>query len=112
MNADESTTIVGMRVTVLAMAAIEAARIDVVPRPASRSRGAGSVLRAWPTPMAIAPTLTPGAEVISVQSYGAPTMTRSWHERRVITTTRPTPSATARWPVPDRRGPARSARTG
>ncbi|GAA3431187.1 threonine ammonia-lyase [Kutzneria kofuensis] len=31
-------------------------------------------------------TLAPGAEVICVQPMGAPAMTRSWHERRVITT--------------------------
>jgi threonine dehydratase len=31
-------------------------------------------------------TLRPGAEVICVQPLGAPAMTRSWHERRVITT--------------------------
>ena len=31
-------------------------------------------------------TLVPGVEVICVQPMGAPAMTRSWHERRVITT--------------------------
>jgi threonine dehydratase len=31
-------------------------------------------------------TLAPGVEVICVQPRGAPAMTRSWHERRVITT--------------------------
>ncbi|MFC3890910.1 threonine/serine dehydratase [Lentzea rhizosphaerae] len=31
-------------------------------------------------------TLAPGAEVICVQPTGAPALTRSWHERRVITT--------------------------
>jgi threonine dehydratase len=31
-------------------------------------------------------TLLPGVEVICVQPLGAPAMTRSWHERRVITT--------------------------
>jgi threonine dehydratase len=31
-------------------------------------------------------TLAPGVEVICVQPMGAPAMTRSWHERRVITT--------------------------
>lgn len=31
-------------------------------------------------------TLAPGTEVICVQPSGAPAMTRSWHERRVITT--------------------------
>jgi threonine dehydratase len=31
-------------------------------------------------------TLVPGVEVICVQPTGAPAMTRSWHERRVITT--------------------------
>lgn len=31
-------------------------------------------------------TLVPGAEVICVQPVGAPAMTRSWHERRVVTT--------------------------
>ena len=31
-------------------------------------------------------TLVPGAEVICVQPMGAPAMTRSWHERRVVTT--------------------------
>jgi threonine dehydratase len=31
-------------------------------------------------------TLAPGAEVICVQPQGAPAMTRSWHERRVVTT--------------------------
>lgn len=31
-------------------------------------------------------TLAPGAEVICVQPLGAPAMTRSWHERRVVTT--------------------------
>jgi threonine dehydratase len=31
-------------------------------------------------------TLTPGVEVVCVQPAGAPAMTRSWHERRVITT--------------------------
>jgi threonine dehydratase len=31
-------------------------------------------------------TLVPGVEVICVQPVGAPAMTRSWHERRVITT--------------------------
>ncbi|MEU4215187.1 pyridoxal-phosphate dependent enzyme [Actinoplanes sp. NPDC026623] len=30
--------------------------------------------------------LLPGAEVICVQPRGAPAMTRSWHERRVVTT--------------------------
>ncbi|MBP2324031.1 threonine dehydratase [Kibdelosporangium banguiense] len=30
--------------------------------------------------------LAPGAEVICVQPSGAPAMTRSWHERRVVTT--------------------------
>jgi threonine dehydratase len=38
--------------------------------------GVGYVLR----------TLVPGVEVICVQPAGAPAMTRSWHERRVITT--------------------------
>jgi threonine dehydratase len=31
-------------------------------------------------------TLLPGVEVICVQPKGAPAMTRSWHERRVVTT--------------------------
>jgi len=31
-------------------------------------------------------TLSPGVEVICVQPAGAPAMTRSWHERRVVTT--------------------------
>ena len=31
-------------------------------------------------------TLMPGVEVICVQPSGAPAMTRSWHERRVVTT--------------------------
>jgi threonine dehydratase len=31
-------------------------------------------------------TLAPGVEVICVQPQGAPAMTRSWHERRVVTT--------------------------
>lgn len=31
-------------------------------------------------------TLAPGVEVICVQPTGAPAMTRSWHERRVVTT--------------------------
>ena len=31
-------------------------------------------------------TLAPGVEVICVQPAGAPAMTRSWHERRVVTT--------------------------
>jgi threonine dehydratase len=31
-------------------------------------------------------TLRPGVEVICVQPMGAPAMTRSWHERRVVTT--------------------------
>lgn len=31
-------------------------------------------------------TLSPGVEVICVQPTGAPAMTRSWHERRVVTT--------------------------
>jgi len=31
-------------------------------------------------------TLSPGVEVICVQPLGAPAMTRSWHERRVVTT--------------------------
>jgi threonine dehydratase len=31
-------------------------------------------------------TLTPGVEVVCVQPTGAPAMTRSWHERRVVTT--------------------------
>jgi threonine dehydratase len=31
-------------------------------------------------------TLVPGVDVICVQPMGAPAMTRSWHERRVITT--------------------------
>jgi threonine dehydratase len=31
-------------------------------------------------------TLAPGIEVLCVQPRGAPAMTRSWHERRVITT--------------------------
>jgi threonine dehydratase len=30
--------------------------------------------------------LLPGVEVICVQPHGAPAMTRSWHERRVVTT--------------------------
>jgi threonine dehydratase len=38
--------------------------------------GVGHVLKA----------LRPGVEVICVQPHGAPAMTRSWHERRVITT--------------------------
>jgi len=38
--------------------------------------GVGYVLRA----------LAPGVEVICVQPHGAPAMTRSWHERRVVTT--------------------------
>ncbi|MFI0444485.1 threonine/serine dehydratase [Actinomadura sp. 6N118] len=38
--------------------------------------GVGYVLKA----------LAPGVEVICVQPQGAPAMTRSWHERRVITT--------------------------
>ncbi|MEU8221877.1 pyridoxal-phosphate dependent enzyme [Kribbella sp. NPDC048915] len=31
-------------------------------------------------------TLAPHVEVICVQPYGAPALTRSWHERRVVTT--------------------------
>jgi threonine dehydratase len=31
-------------------------------------------------------TLAPGTEVICVQPHGAPAMTRSWHQRRVVTT--------------------------
>ncbi|MEU4447441.1 pyridoxal-phosphate dependent enzyme [Actinosynnema sp. NPDC050801] len=31
-------------------------------------------------------TLAPGVEVVCVQPTGAPAMTRSWHERRVVTT--------------------------
>jgi threonine dehydratase len=38
--------------------------------------GVGYVLKA----------LLPGTEVICVQPLGAPAMTRSWHERRVVTT--------------------------
>ncbi|MEV8537680.1 pyridoxal-phosphate dependent enzyme [Streptomyces sp. NPDC051572] len=38
--------------------------------------GVGHVLKA----------LAPGVEVICVQPLGAPAMTRSWHERRVVTT--------------------------
>jgi threonine dehydratase len=38
--------------------------------------GVGYVLKA----------LAPGIEVLCVQPHGAPAMTRSWHERRVITT--------------------------
>jgi threonine dehydratase len=38
--------------------------------------GVGHVLKA----------LMPGVEVVCVQPFGAPAMTRSWHERRVVTT--------------------------
>ncbi|WP_338071554.1 threonine ammonia-lyase [Actinomadura bangladeshensis] len=31
-------------------------------------------------------TLAPGTEIICVQPHGAPAMTRSWHQRRVVTT--------------------------
>jgi threonine dehydratase len=49
-------------------------------------------------------TLTPGAEVICVQPAGAPAMTRSWHERRVITTESADTIAdgvAGRYPIPE-----------
>ena len=52
--------------------------------------GVGYVLR----------TLVPGAEVICVQPEGAPTLTRSWRERRVITT-EPTDTIAGRFPIPE-----------
>jgi threonine dehydratase len=49
-------------------------------------------------------TLRPGVEVICVQPVGAPAMTRSWHERRVITTESTDTIAdgvTGRYPIPE-----------
>ncbi|MGM1062195.1 threonine ammonia-lyase [Saccharothrix sp. Mg75] len=49
-------------------------------------------------------SLAPGVEVICVQPAGAPAMTRSWHERRVVTTG-PTDTiadgVAGRYPVPE-----------
>jgi threonine dehydratase len=49
-------------------------------------------------------TLRPGVEVICVQPVGAPAMTRSWHERRVITTESTDTIAdgvAGRYPIPE-----------
>jgi threonine dehydratase len=49
-------------------------------------------------------TLAPGVEVICVQPAGAPAMTRSWHERRVITTESTDTIAdgvAGRYPIPE-----------
>jgi threonine dehydratase len=49
-------------------------------------------------------TLSPGVEVICVQPLGAPAMTRSWHERRVITTDSADTIAdgvAGRYPIPE-----------
>jgi threonine dehydratase len=49
-------------------------------------------------------TLVPGVEVICVQPMGAPAMTRSWHERRVITTESTDTIAdgvAGRYPIPE-----------
>ncbi|MFC0108000.1 threonine ammonia-lyase [Kibdelosporangium aridum] len=49
-------------------------------------------------------TLTPGVEVICVQPMGAPAMTRSFHERRVITTESADTIAdgvAGRYPIPE-----------
>ncbi|WUH99541.1 pyridoxal-phosphate dependent enzyme [Spirillospora sp. NBC_00431] len=56
--------------------------------------GVGHVLKA----------LAPGVEVICVQPRGAPAMTRSWHERRVVTTESTDTIAdgvAGRLPIPD-----------
>jgi threonine dehydratase len=56
--------------------------------------GVGYVLR----------TLAPHVEVVCVQPEGAPAMTRSWHERRVVTTdTMDTIAAgvAGRFPIPE-----------
>ncbi|MFT7839895.1 pyridoxal-phosphate dependent enzyme [Saccharothrix sp. BKS2] len=49
-------------------------------------------------------SLAPGVEVICVQPAGAPAMTRSWHERRVVTTESAATIAdgvTGRHPIPE-----------
>jgi threonine dehydratase len=49
-------------------------------------------------------TLRPGVEVICVQPMGAPAMTRSWHERRVVTTESTNTIAdgvAGRFPIPE-----------
>jgi threonine dehydratase len=49
-------------------------------------------------------TLAPGVEVICVQPLGAPALTRSWHERRVITTESTDTIAdgvAGRYPIPE-----------
>jgi threonine dehydratase len=49
-------------------------------------------------------TLRPGVDVICVQPKGAPAMTRSWHERRVITTESADTIAdgvAGRYPIPE-----------
>jgi threonine dehydratase len=49
-------------------------------------------------------TLVPGVKVICVQPAGAPAMTRSWHERRVITTESADTIAdgvAGRYPIPE-----------
>ena len=49
-------------------------------------------------------TLAPGVEVICVQPTGAPAMTRSWHERRVVTTDSADTIAdgvAGRYPIPE-----------
>jgi threonine dehydratase len=49
-------------------------------------------------------TLVPGVEVICVQPMGAPAMTRSWHERRVVTTESTDTIAdcvAGRYPIPE-----------
>lgn len=49
-------------------------------------------------------TLAPHVEVICIQPGGAPAMTRSWHERRVVTTETMDTIAdgvAGRYPIPD-----------
>lgn len=49
-------------------------------------------------------TLAPGVEVICVQPLGAPALTRSWHERRVVTTESTDTIAdgvAGRYPIPE-----------
>jgi threonine dehydratase len=56
--------------------------------------GVGHVLKA----------LAPGVEVICVQPVGAPAMTRSWHQRRVVTTDSTDTIAdgvAGRYPIPE-----------
>lgn len=69
----EGAATIGLEV---AAAAPEADAVLIALGGGAMATGVGYVLK----------NLVPGAEVICVQPEGAPAMTRSWHERRVVTT--------------------------